>query len=385
MVRLLILIMVTCFVHASASYGASPIKIGVSLGLTGNYRLTSTHQKNAYMLFEKDINARGGVLNRPVSFRIMDNGSKASLAIEQYEALITQEKVDFVIGPYTSGLTMAIAPTIEKHNYPTLAAGAAADKIWQQGYKNIFGMWTPASRYSLGFLKMLTHQGIDNIVIVTSDEPFGAGIGDGAKKWARALRLNVVDFIRFKDGTKDFTQIAKRVQKASPDVVICTGHYYVGASMRRALKKINWQPRLFFATVSPTYQKYYEDFKDEIDLDFSCSIWEPHPKLNYPGSYDFAEQYLARYGVQPTYHAASAYAAGEILEKAITLAKSTDRDAVRAILQKMNTITILGRYAVDKTGIQIKRFPLVVQWQSGTKENVWPLELQTSPLKLRDK
>lgn len=384
MLRTTILILF-CFILSSTSFGEEPIKIGVSLGITGNYKLTSTHQRDAYKLFEKDVNARGGILGRPVKFKILDNHSRPDWAIEQYENLIVQDKVNFVIGPYTSGLTLAIAPVVEKHGYPTLAAGAAADKIWQQGYKNIFGMWTPASKYSLGFLKLLVHNGIDNIVIVTSDEPFGSSIGDGAKKWAQVLRLNVLDFIRFKDSAADFQQIAQRVKQSSPDVLICTGHYYVGASMRRELKKINWQPRLFFATVSPTFQKYYDDFGNDINLDFSCAIWEPHPKLNYPGSYAFAKKYLEHYGKPPTYHAASAYAAGEALEKAITFAKSTNRDQVRLAMQNMSIMTILGRYTVDNTGIQIKRFPLVVQWQNAKKEIVWPLELMTAPLKLRDK
>ncbi|MCP3933001.1 MAG: ABC transporter substrate-binding protein [Bacteroidetes bacterium] len=123
------------------------MRIGISLGLTGDYALTSNKQNNAYKLFQDTLNSSGGVLNKSIEFLIKDNKSLASLAIEQYEDLITKDKVDFVIGPYTSGLTLAISPVIEKHGYPTLAARAAADSIWQKGYKNIFGMWTPASRY----------------------------------------------------------------------------------------------------------------------------------------------------------------------------------------------------------------------------------------------
>lgn len=382
--RCFLFFLLLAFFIISPVHGAAPLKIGISLGITGKYSLTSNKQKNAYAIFQEEINAKGGILGRPVEFVIKDNESKADIAITQYEELITKDKVDFVIGPYTSGLTLAISPVVEKYGFPMLVAGAAADIIWQQGYENVFGMWTPASRYALGFLKMVTYSGNDNVVIVTPDEPFGSGIAKGARKWAAALRLNVLNYITFADGTKDLREVAERVKKSKPDVLICTGHYYVGVSMRRALKEIGWQPRIFFATVSPTFQKYYDDFGDEINLDFSSSIWEPHPKLNYPGSYKFARQYEQRYGDPPTYHAASAYAASEVLAKAINQAGTFDRDAVRTVLQTLNTVTILGRFAVDKKGVQIKRFPLVVQWQEGRKEIVWPLELQTAPFKFRE-
>ena len=366
------------------SLAASPIRIGLSLGLSGDYALTSNKQKNAYALFEETINASGGVLGRPLKFIIKDNQSKPSIAVAQYEALITKDKVDFVIAPYTSGLTMAISPVVEKYGYPTLAAGAAADRIWQQGFKNIFGLWTPASRYSLGFLKLLTYYQLNGIVIASADEPFGMEIASGAQKWAKTLHLNVLDFITFKEGQTHLDDIARQVATIKPQILLCTGHYSVGVNMKKALNKIGWHPRVFYATVSPNYQKYYDDFQQMAELDLSTSIWEPHPKLGYPGSQDFAKRYELRYGSPPTYHAATAYAAAEVLVKAITQANSTDKDSVRHQLQTMNTMSIIGRYAVDKTGIQIKRFPLVVQWQKGKKEIVWPLELQTAPAMFRD-
>ena len=383
-IHLFVVCLVQMVVFPVLLFGSEPIRFGVSLGVTGSYKLTSSKQRDAYLLFEEEVNEKGGILGRPVKFVILDNESKVERAVEQYETLIVKDKVDFVIGPYTSTLTLAISKVVEKYGYPTLAAGAASDKIWQQGYENIFGMWTPASRYSLGFLKMITYNKLDNLVIVTPDDPFGYSIAEGAKKWANALRLNVLDFITFKYGTKDLSDIAKRVRSSQPEVVICTGHYYVGEAMRKAFDHIDWEPRVFFATVSPTYQKYYDDFGEKVELDFSSSIWEPHPKLNYPGSFEFAKRYKERYGNPPTYHAASAYAAGEVMKKAIETAGSLDRDKVREVLQNLNTLTLLGRYAVDKTGVQIKRFPLVVQWQQGKKEIVWPKELQTAPYKFKE-
>ncbi len=365
-------------------HAAETVTIGVSLGLTGGYALTSNKQKKAYELFEDDINSGGGILGHPVKFIILDNKSLKETAIAQYRQLIVDKKVNFVIGPYTSGLTLAISPVVEELGYPTLAAGAAADIIWQQGYTNVFGMWTPASRYVLGFLKLMAYHKRNRIVIVTGDGAFATGLANGARKWAKALRLEVLDYISFKEGTEDFVAIAEKVRASDPDILICTGHYYVGASMKKALLKINWQPQIFYATVSPTFQKYYQDFGEQSEYDFSTAIWEPHPKLKYPGSYEFAQRYTKRFDEPPTYHAASAYAAGEVLKKAIEEAGTLDRDVIKKTLQNLNTMSVIGRYAVDRTGIQIKRFPLIVQWHKGKKEIVWPLELQTQKVTFRD-
>lgn len=376
---LLFIALVFPLLQAPAVLASEMIRIGVSLGLSGSYSLTSARQKNAYLLFEQDINRAGGILGRQVEFVILDNGSDKDIAIAQYTQLITKEQVDFVIGPYTSKLTLAISPVVEKFGYPTLVAGAAADRIWQQGYENVFGMWTPASRYVLGFLKLLAYHRVDRIVIVTGDGPFARGLAEGARKWAGALRLEVVDYITFPEGIDDFTPVAEKVKNLEPEVLICTGHYYVGVGMKKALATIGWQPDLFYATVSPTFDKYSKDLGDAAENDFSTAIWEPHPKLKYPGSYDFARSYQEKFNQPPTYHAASAYASGEVLARAITEAGTVDRGKVRQVLQQMTTTSVLGRYSVDKTGMQIKRFPLIVQWQHGQKEVVWPLELQTRP------
>ncbi len=112
-------------------------------------------------------------------------------------------------------------------------------------------------------------------------------------------------------------------------------------------------------------------------MDFATAIWEPHPKLQYPGFFNFVLRYQKKFGKPPTYHAASAYAPGEVLVQAIEQTKSLNRDTIRRKLQNINTTSIIGRYAVKNTGIQIKHFPLIIQCQQGKTEIVWPLELQT--------
>jgi branched-chain amino acid transport system substrate-binding protein len=87
--------------------------------------------------------------------------------------------------------------------------------------------------------------------------------------------------------------------------------------------------------------------------------------------------FRAVHGVEPSYQSAIAYAAGQVLEATVNSAKSLDRKKIRQAMSKLEMYTILGRFKVDQTGIQIKHFPLALQWQKGKKEIVWPEEMQT--------
>ena len=91
------------------------------------------------------------------------------------------------------------------------------------------------------------------------------------------------------------------------------------------------------------------------------------PRRKTPGCNEFYNAYIQGYNEKPSYHAATAYAGGQILEAAIKKAGSLDREKIRVILSSMDAISIIGRYGVDKTGAQIKHFNLIIQWQNGKK------------------
>ena len=146
--------------------------------------------------------------------------------------------------------------------------------------------------------------------------------------------------------------------------------------MRRALKKVDWYPKAYFATVGPVLQKYKATLGVDADLTFVNTLWEPRAK--FPKSRTFLASFRAVHGIdEPAYQAAIAYAAGQILEAAVDLAKSLERPKIRQALSELETYTIIGRYKVDSTGIQVKHFPLTMQWQKNKKEIVWPEEMQT--------
>lgn len=366
------------FIATTTASGESAITIGVSLSLTGKYARMGDMQLKAYRLWEHATNQDGGILGKSVRILVADDQSEKVKAEKIYKDYIQHHKVDFVFGPYSSALTEIVAPIVEKHKYPMLVSGAASDHIWENGYQYIFGMWTPASRYVIGFLELLVSYNIDDIAIITADDSFSFGIAKGTKLWADRLGLNVIYIEKFKKGTRNLEYYVNIARQKGVRVLITTGHFNEALDTKKAFKAIGWEPELFFATVGPIFHEYYDQLQCDAERVFSISIWEPHPQLNYPGAQAFTRDFIEKYHINPTYHAATAFAAGEILVQAIEKIGSIDREKVREILSAMSTYSIIGRYGVDRTGLQIKRFPLCIQWQNGRKEIVWPEALSTA-------
>lgn len=366
----------------TAAVAAEPLRIGVSLGLTGKYAELGHMQKRAYELWRDEINAAEGLLGRPVEMVIVDDGSEPARAAAIYRDLIAERKVDHVFGPYSSPITAAVAPVAEEHGYPMLAAGASADEIWEQGYGHVFGMWTPASRYTHGMLEFALLNRLGRVAIVHADDRFSFSVGHGAKEQAEELGLDVVLYEEFRKGTENLTALAKKVRSSGADLLVVGGHFNEAVNMRRSLGKIGWQPTAFFATVGPALPKWKDEMGPLAEGAFATSIWEPHEKVDFPRSLEFADAFRERYKIAPSYHAATAYAAGQIFEIAVARADSLDRGDIRNALIELDAYSVIGRYVVDRTGRQVKRFPLTVQWQDGKKEIVWPEKVQSSPPKL---
>jgi branched-chain amino acid transport system substrate-binding protein len=356
---------------------AEPVRIGLTLGLSGQYQAPSAMQKRAYEMWRDEVNQRGGIAGRSVELVIIDDRSEEATASKAYREFLDRRSVDLVFAPYSSGITAAVAPIVETGGYPLLAAGASADDLWKHGYRSIFGVWTQASRYTQGMLRLAHDAGLRRIAIVSADDPFSKDTADGTRRWAPYLKLAIVsDRV-----VADEVQLRAALEEArwsKADLVIVTGRLEEAVRARRLLAQIGWAPAAFYATVGPALPDWRKAAGDLADDAFSTSMWEPVESVAYPQSRDFADAFRSRYGMDPSYHAATAYASGQILEAGIRIAGTVEPSAVRDAISSLDTYTVLGRFAVDRAGVQVKRFEMIVQWQHGRKEIVWPAEVRTA-------
>lgn len=355
-----------------------PLRIGLTLGLSGPYARPSLMQQQGFLLWRERVNEGGGLLGRPVEMIIHDDRGEKGRAKELYEKLIFEEKVDLLFGPYSSGITEAILPITESRKIPLLISGASADRIWQQGYRYVFGLFIPASRYVVEFLEMIALQGIDGVAILHAGDSFSVNAAQGTREWAEKFGLKILLHRDFAKRSPDLVGLVKEARQAGASVLVVCGHFDESVAMRLALKEIGWYPRAFFATVGPALDEYRQRLGEDADLVFSSSQWEAAAMFGSRDRGLFVEPFRRTFGVEPSYHAAVAFAAGQILEIALNRTRSLDREKLRNVLANMDAVSIIGRYGVDRHGMQIKHFPLTLQWQQGRKEIVWPESLATS-------
>lgn len=355
-----------------------PVRVGGTLSLTGRYAAIADYQAKGFKLWVKDVNGRGGILGRPVELILHDDRSDPQTAVALYRRLMVEERIDLLFAPYSSDITEAILQLTAVQGYPLIVSGASADRIWEKGHEHIVGLFLPASRLSLGFFEMLVRKGIDRIAIFHDQSGFGRDLAAGARKWADRYGLTVVQGEQFPQGFEDFPGLAKKARDAGTQAVFLASYLDEAVRMRRAFTAIGWMPRAYYVPVGPGTGEYKKELGKDADGVFSTSQWNVLARSRGAVRDPFFEAFVRAYGREPSYFAATAYASGQIYEAAIRRAGSLDRKAIRGALSTMDATSIIGRYGVDRTGVQNNNTNLIIQLQNGRREVVWPPEHQTA-------
>lgn len=355
---------------------AKDIVVGASVALTGKYARTGQEQLQGFQMWVDEVNARGGLLGRQVRLIHYDDESKPETGAKLYEKLITDDKVDLLIGPYSSDVTMAASTVAEKHRFPMVSSGASSSEIWERGYKNVFGLYTLADLYMDQILEFAKSKGLKKIALVYENTAFPRGVAAGVKSKAKSLGMKVVFEEEYGKATTDFSSMIIKIRAKKPDVVIGGSYLPDSTAFMRQAKENRLSAKIFAFAVGPGLPDFGQNLGLDAEGVMGNTQWEPTLKL--PGAREFAAKYQAKYGHEPGYHAGGGYGAGQVLEAAVKKAGSTDRDKVRAALFALDTVNAFGRFKVDATGRQIGKPAYAVQWQGGERHIVLPVEAATA-------
>lgn len=353
-----------------------PIKIGASLSLTGQYERTGKDLKQAYELWRDHVNANGGLMGRKVELIIYDDQSVPDTAARLYEKLITDDKVDLLMGPYSTAVTLTASTATEKHKFPMLAAGASGSQIWGRGYKYIFGFYSQAPTYADGALEMAKEKGYKTVAFVNEDTAFPIDVIKGAEAKAKEMGFEIVFKEAYAKGMTDFSTLVAKLKAKNPDVLIGGTYLPDSTGIIRAAKEAGWTAKLMFFTVGPALPEFGTNMGADGEYILGNTEWESVIKA--PGIEQFIKDYTARYGVAPGYHAAGGYASGQVLEAVVKKAGSLDREKLRDAYATVETETVFGPYKVDAEGRQVGKPNFIIQWQKGKREVVWPARFATA-------
>jgi branched-chain amino acid transport system substrate-binding protein len=372
---------------SGAVHAQAPIRIGASLSMTGPFAALGQNQLRGYQLCIKHANDKGGVLGRKLELVTEDDQSQAPVAVGIYEKLITKDKVDAILGPYSSPITEAVANISEKYRMPMLAAGAASASIFKKGRKFVFMNYSAAENYLEGLLDIAAKRGLKTIAVLNEDTLFPKASAQGTIELAKKKGLQVVLAESYPKGTTDFTSILRKVAAAKPDVIAAATYFDDAVAITRALKALDIGPKLFGVTVGGDVPKFYETLGRDAEFVYGASQWLPELVTlragglipiarQYPGAADFVEAHNKEFsGAGLSYHTVAGYGGCQILLEAVKRAGSLDGDRVRNEILKLDTHTAYGAFKVDEGGFQVAHKMVMFQWQDGRKVIVWPEEL----------
>ena len=353
----------------------SIVVMGGTLALSGRYAEPAGRYLNARKLYVDELNAHGGLLGHNVELRILDDKSDTRTAIELYERLITQDKVDLVLGPYSSAITDAVANVMERYKRPFVAPGAASKGIWQRGRKYVFSVpRTVAQDYQKGALQIAKEMGIKRIAVIGEGSLFPRQSTEGTLEWAKKLDLEVVLLQSYHKDEKDFTAILKKIEASGAEAIFSNSYFADSVAQLRQMRELGINVKMFAGTVGPALPKFVEELGATAEFTLGFSRWEPNPALGHPGMTGFIEKYEQRYGVKPNYHAASAYAEMQMLEAAVKYAVGFNPEKVRDALAFVTVSTIMGTYKADAQGLSTIE-GLTFQIQNGQRVIVWPKQM----------
>ena len=357
---------------AGTAWAQGEVLVGGAISQTGRYAEPAGRQVNAIKLWVEEVNARGGLLGRKVKLLLLDDKSDTQTSIKLYEKLITEDKVEVLLAPYSSGITEAVANVNERYKMPFVAYGAASSPIWEKGRKYIFNIVAVAEDYQKGAVHLAKQIGVTKAAIIGEDSLFPRQAGKGARDWATKLGIQIVVDENYPLKQTDFTALLQKIKASGAEAVFSNSYFADSAAQLRQMREQNLNFKLYCSTIGPALPNFPEQLGATAEYVLGFSQWEPLPKiLKHAGMEEFISAYEKRFGEKPNYHAGGAYGALQVTEAAIKKAGSFDPEKLRDALATIETQTIYGRYKVDAKGMNSHE-GLTFQILKGQRRVVWP-------------
>jgi branched-chain amino acid transport system substrate-binding protein len=378
------------------------LNIGYTISETGKYEATSGKQFRGFGLWMQHVNEAGGIVlsdGTIVKFTAVsyDDESSGDRVQELYTRLATEDNVDLMISPYSSGLTKSAGIVAEQYGKIMIAAGAASDSNMNLGFTRVYQLYTPSSRYMNGAVDMIASLApeITKLAFVYENDQFAIDVVNQSSAYAESLGYEVVLNEGYDSDTADFGPFINKIVDSGAQAVLGGGHTTDGQTFARQLYEKETDIQAFALLVAPPEPEFAELGEAALGV-VGPSQWEPLAAFSQEGaeaggftwlglsSADFVSAYSGAYdGEVPSYHSAGGYAAGLMLQQAIIDADSVDPEMINAALENLDVMTFFGYFKFDTSaewhGLQIGHSMVYVQWQddgSGNlvKQVVWPAE-----------
>ncbi len=377
----------TSTTEATDETEACTVRLGAALSETGGFAREGQWNQRGYDIWLNWVNDEYGgikVGDQRCMAEIIyyDDESDPDTSARLYEKLISEDEVDFLLGPYSSGITMGTSAIAEKNGVIMVEAHGASEALFTRGFENLFAVLTPASYYTESALKALGESGAKSVVIANRDEAFSTAAADGAEQWAADYGLEVLARETYPPDS-DLSAIMTKFRELDPDVFVGAGHFNDSIAFVRSAQELGFAPDAMMLTVGPDSPEFAEELGADANYILGDSQWDrtmPYEDEYFGSAADYADRYQELYGELPPYQAASSTAAALALHLAIEQAGSLETDAVREALNDLDVDTFYGRINFDETGKNTAKPMVTVQVLDGEALVTAPTDLAGAEL-----
>ena len=385
-------------VVAASVFGIQPvhaqetIKFGAPLPITGPLAPEALKQKQGYDLWANQVNLAGGInvagKKMKVEIVYIDYQSNTPRAIQATERLITQDNVQFVFAPFGSGAAKAASTVAERYGVPMIAATASSSQVYDQGYKFLFGTFTPNETLTNPLATIIRQRAPDvkRIAILARNDLFPLAIAQEMEKSAKDRGLEVVYFEKFAINTLDHSSALAQIKAANPQWIFATGYTNDLVLMRKQMTDQRIEAPVVTMIAAPAYQEFIDAAGKGAENISSAAWW--HPAVRYKGidifgtTESYVKLFKDTYKADPDYAHASASVSGALFQIAIEKSGTIDRQKVRDELAKMDVITFWGPVKFGPTGQITSLEPPVFQIQNAKPIVVHPAAIKQGDLKI---
>jgi branched-chain amino acid transport system substrate-binding protein len=364
---------------AAATADGDAIVLGAAVSLTGKYSIDGKYTKDGYDLAARRINELGGVKlggkSHELKILYYDDESTSARGAELVERLINQDHVQFVLGPYSSGLTKAIAPINEKYKIPMIEGNGADRALFTNGYKYLFAILNTSDFYLRPAIRLVAEETQKagrgpmslKVGIVIENDDGSQDVRDGVIEEARKWGMQVVVDDKLPPELNDMSSALAKVRALKPDVLVVSGHAKGAVLAVRQVSEQRVDVRALALTQCDSAQ-IIEKFGKAAEYALCASQWDR--SLSYSDRWfgtaeNNAQTFEREFKYPVTYGSAESTAAVLTFVDAIERAGSLDREKVRDAIAKTDLMTFYGPIRFDATGKNVAKSMVLYQVQNG--------------------
>lgn len=375
---------------AEAKVEGDTIVLGAAVSATGKYSTNGKHTTNGYNLAMKMINDNGGVKVGGKSYKIKivyyDDESTPARGAQLAERLINQDGVKYMLGPYSSGLTKAMAPVTEKYGIPMVEANGASNSLFNKGYKYLFAVLSSTEQYLASAVALAGEvNGSKNIRIAGAfeNDPFSQDIRNGVMADAEKIGAKMVIDDKLPAELNDMAATLTKTKALKPDLLVVSGHAKGAALAIRQVSEMKVDVPMLAMTHCDSAD-IIGKFGAAAEGTLCAFQWDR--SLSYSDSLfgsaeDFAVLFEKTYGYAPPYQAAESAAAVQVYKDAFERAGDFDTKAVRDALAATNMQTFYGNIKFNAEGMNIAKPMVLQQVQDGQYKVVAPIKWAAAKLR----